>query len=131
MEFLYYFLVFVGIQLILVAYFLFKRQSIKSEFKTHRNSTSTYTLTNARNKDLGQQEVSYCSTLNMEEELKRNRRQLRRHIMTLNYLAKLESSKSSLKEFTPVVEMTNIRQKLHREVIRNAKLVKHYESLVA
>jgi hypothetical protein len=131
MELLNYFLVFVGIQIILVAYFLFTRQRIKSEFKANKKLKRMFSLTHARNKNLYEQEVSNCSSLNMEAELKRNRRQLRRHIMTLNYLAKLESNKTSLKEIKPIVDILQLRQKLHREVIRNAKLVKHYESLVA
>ncbi|MCA0152826.1 hypothetical protein [Winogradskyella vincentii] len=131
MELLNYFLVFLGIQIILVAYFLFTRQRIKSEFKVDNKSNRSFSLNSARNRKMCNKPNSYCSTMNMKEELKRNRRQLRRHIMTLNYLTKLESSKTDLKNITPVVDMANIKQKLNREVIRNAKLVKHYESMVA
>lgn len=131
MELINYFLVFATIQIGLVAYFLITRERIKKEFKSETNLNRPFMLSNVRNKQRCDKKDSYCSSLNLEEELKRNRRQLRRHIMTLNYLTKLENNNNSIEKITPVVDIAKIRSKLHREVIRNAKLVKHYESMVA
>ncbi|MCA0133136.1 hypothetical protein [Winogradskyella alexanderae] len=130
MEFNDYFLVFAILQIVLVTYFIVTRERIKTAYPVNKKTSRELSSTKHENKKLIQNEGSYCSMLNMEEELKRNRRQLRRHIMTLNYLAKIESSKSNMQELSSMKDITSIRQKLHREVIRNTKLVKHYESIV-
>ncbi len=132
MELINYFLVIALFQIALISYLIYTGNNIQLG-RLNKRTLRIESLTAKKNENLSllTKTESQCSGMDMEKELKRNRKQLRRHLMTLNYLSKLESSNIELKDIAPIVDMINIKEKLHREVIRNAKLVKHYESMVA
>jgi hypothetical protein len=115
-----------GIHLLFAAYFGFihinkiKNNSEESSLSKENVQSNSILKTVERNSDLSEE----------EKQLKRNRTRLRRNLLTLNYISSLESETESLEEVESFTEVINMKRRLQQEVIRNTRLVRHYNALL-
>ena len=138
-----YFLLILFIQLIITAYFRLSRaidlslklsneKPLKFKDSLSNLSFKDFSFNNFANNN-AKKDIPKLkdSTQDIDKELHKCRRQLRRNLMTLNYLTVLESNPEVLQDPKPISDVINLKKRLQCEVLRNTRLVKHYSSLSA
>ncbi|WP_400079296.1 hypothetical protein [Winogradskyella sp. R77965] len=67
-------------------------------------------------------------TITLKSQLKKQKKQLRRNLSTLNYLFILELNREDLSDDKRNLDIQNLKASLQREVIRNTQFISDYKS---
>ena len=65
-------------------------------------------------------------TVDVDLEIKKQSRQLKRNLRTLNYIFLLEARPNMIKDQERLEEISNLKESLQRQIIRNTKLLNNY-----
>lgn len=137
-----FFVIILAIQLLLYAYFSLSNSNDyfpdtynespevdnKSSFKGFLKNSSFFNPNESNTKKSANSIDS--STEDIEKELKKCRRRLKRNLMTLNYMSNLKLNSKNVQETAPIDDIPSMRKKLQLDIIRNSRLIMHYRSLM-
>jgi hypothetical protein len=67
--------------------------------------------------------------LDIQQEIKKQRRQLKRNLRTLNYITLLQADAQMIKDPKRLEEIGNLKEGIERQIVKNTKLLNNYRQL--
>ncbi len=74
-------------------------------------------------------EYTINKELEIQQEIKKQRRQLKRNLRTLNYITLLQADAHMIKDPKRLEEISNLKEGIERQIVKNTRLLNNYRQL--